>query len=145
MLPCVKKYPNANVRQSQGIRLSHKLKSKLQNEQLPTSTFQRDTIQTIQHKRKHKVTGLSNVIVHKLKCFIYTGSKFHKTHGVPYRTITKKYVTCPVSHVPIVFRSGATSEWLIWIFCVNQSEFSILIMVDLHLLCKSNTILCYSV
>ena len=51
----IKKYPNTNARQSQGIRLSYRRKSKRQNEQLPVSPFQRDTTQKSQYKRKYEV------------------------------------------------------------------------------------------
>ena len=46
----VKKHPNANAKQSQGIRLSYRQQSKRQNEQLPLSLFQRDTMQTSQQE-----------------------------------------------------------------------------------------------
>ena len=42
----VKKYPNANAKQSQGIRQKMQSVSKRQNEQLPVSLFQRYTTQT---------------------------------------------------------------------------------------------------
>ena len=42
----IKKYPNANARQSEGNKAEMQSKSKGQNEQLPVSPFQRDTMQT---------------------------------------------------------------------------------------------------
>ena len=42
----IKKYPNTNARQSQGIMLECRASRKGKNEYLPTSPFQRDTMQT---------------------------------------------------------------------------------------------------
>ena len=42
----IKKHPNTNAKQSQGIRQRMQSDSKWQNEQLPVSPFQRDSMQT---------------------------------------------------------------------------------------------------
>ena len=51
----IKKHPNTNARQSQGIRKRMQSVSTRQNEQLPVSRFQRDAMQTGQCKRKYEV------------------------------------------------------------------------------------------
>ena len=53
----IKKYPNTNTKQSQGIRQRMQSESKRKNEQPPVSLFQRDTIQTKSMQEKVRGNG----------------------------------------------------------------------------------------
>ena len=76
LIMLITKSPNANARQSQGIRLRCRAswKGKINNF---LYLFSKE-IQCRQRqcKRKYEVTGLSNVIIHKVRYFIYKGSEF---------------------------------------------------------------------